>query len=108
MAEKNACFNIFPSIEFVLLMRFLLKSLTHKLCLLQAPARTTYVRYIIPIPISVCSIFMCQNNGMAASVGLSKVYLHSVFGIFNVRTDVDACDCTRGLYGHRKRVRTES
>ena len=28
-----------------------------------------------------------------------------VFGIFNVRTDADACaDFTRGLYGHRKRV----
>ena len=26
------------------------------------------------------------------------------FGIFNVYTDVDACDCTRGLYGHPKKV----
>ena len=25
-----------------------------------------------------------------------------MFAIFNVRTDVDVCDCTRGLYGHRK------
>ena len=25
-----------------------------------------------------------------------------VFGIFNVRADVDACDCTQWLYGHRK------
>ena len=25
------------------------------------------------------------------------------FGIFNVRKDVDAWDCTRGLYGHPKR-----
>ena len=31
-----------------------------------------------------------------------------VFGNFNVCTDVDACDCTQGLYGHRKRVCTES
>ena len=31
-----------------------------------------------------------------------------VFGIFNVRFDVDACDFTRGLYGHRKRVCTGS
>ena len=30
------------------------------------------------------------------------------FGIFNVRTDVNDCDCTRGLYGHRKRVCTGS
>ena len=27
-----------------------------------------------------------------------------VFGMFKVRTDADACDCTRGLYGHRTRV----
>ena len=31
-----------------------------------------------------------------------------VFRIFNVCTDVDACDCTWGLHGHRKRVCTES
>ena len=33
-----------------------------------------------------------------------------VFGIFNMHADVDACNCTRGLYGHRKtkRVCTES
>ena len=28
----------------------------------------------------------------------------SVFEIANVRTGVDACDCIRGLYGHRNRV----
>ena len=48
-----------------------------------------------PIPVGVCSIFMCPTNGMAASVW-----------IFNVYTDVDACDCTRGLYGHREGVCT--
>ena len=31
-----------------------------------------------------------------------------MFVICNVRTDVDACDCTRGLYGHRRRVCTGS
>ena len=31
-----------------------------------------------------------------------------VFGIFNLHTDLNACDCTRGLYGHLKRVCTES
>ena len=31
-----------------------------------------------------------------------------VFGIFHVRTDVDACDCTRGLYGDRNKVCTGS
>ena len=32
----------------------------------------------------------------------------SGFGIFLVRTSVDACNYTRGLYGHRKRVCTGS
>ena len=31
-----------------------------------------------------------------------------VFVIFIVRPDVDACDCTRKLYGHHKRVCTGS
>ena len=31
-----------------------------------------------------------------------------VFQIFDVCTDVYACDCTWGLYGHHKRVCTES
>ena len=30
------------------------------------------------------------------------------YGIFNVRKDVNACDCTTGMYGHHKRVCTES
>ena len=37
----------------------------------------------------------------------AKVWL-PVLGSFNVHTDVNACDCTRGLYGHRKRVGTKS
>jgi len=32
----------------------------------------------------------------------------SVFGVFNVYTDVDACVCIRWLYGHRKRLCTGS
>ena len=39
----------------------------------------------LPIPIGVCSMFMCSNNGMAARVW-----------DFYVRTDADACDCTQG------------
>ena len=31
-----------------------------------------------------------------------------LFVIFNMRTDVDACDRTRGLYGHRDRICTGS
>ena len=58
---------------------------------------TAATRAVLPIPVSVCSNCLCLNSGMAARVW-----------IFNVRTDVDACDCTRGLYGHRKRVCTGS
>ena len=43
----------------------------------------------------VCSIFLCPNNAMASSVWDC-----------NVRIDVDACDCTRGLYGHHEKVCT--
>ena len=54
-------------------------------------------RAALPIPINVCSMFVCLNNGTAASFFISNVY-----------TDVDACDCTRGLYGHCERVCTRS
>ena len=48
--------------------------------------------------LSVCAVFPCVQT---------MVWL-PVFGIVNVRTDVDTYDCTRGLYGHRKRVCSES
>ena len=48
--------------------------------------------------LTVCAVFSCVQT---------KIWL-LVLGIFNVRTDVNACDCTRGLCGHRKRVCTES
>ena len=52
-----------------------------------------------PAFLSVSTVFSCVQT---------MVWMPR-FGIFNVRTDADACDCTRGLYGHRKRrVRTES
>ena len=43
--------------------------------------------------VSVCGIFVCPNNGMASSVW-----------DFLTCTDVDACDCTRELYGHHKNL----
>ena len=48
--------------------------------------------------LSVCAVFSCVQT----MVRLPK------FGIVHVRTDVDACDRTRGLYGYSKRVCTES
>ena len=58
---------------------------------------TVDARAALPIPVSVCGISVYQT----------MVWL-PVFGICNVRTAVDACNCTRGLYGHRKRVCTGS
>ena len=57
---------------------------------------TAAARAALPIPNSACGIFVCPNKGMAANAWDLK------------RAHVNACDCTRGLYGHRKRVCTES
>ena len=46
----------------------------------------------------MCAVFFCVQT---------MLWLPA-FGIFNVRTDADACNCTQGLYGHRKRVCTGS
>ena len=54
---------------------------------------TASARAALPTPISVCSIFVCSNTGMTASVR-----------DFNVCTDVDACDLDTGAV----RVCTES
>ena len=45
----------------------------------------------------MCAVFFCVQT---------MLWL-PVFAIFNVHTDVDACDFTRGLYGHCKRVCTQ-
>ena len=59
----------------------------------QLPFRgTAAARTVLPIPISMCAVF----SRVQIMVWLP------LFGIFNVRTDVEACDCTRGLYGHRE------
>ena len=54
-------------------------------------------RAVLPIPNNACGIFMCQNKDMSANDW-----------DFNVHTDINACNCTQGLYGHWKRVCTES
>jgi len=48
--------------------------------------------------LSVCVGFLCVQT---------MVWLPA-FGILNVHTGVDACNCTQGLYRCRKRVCTES
>ena len=51
---------------------------------------TAAARAALPIPIGVCSVFVCPDS----------VWL-ALLGILNLPTDVEACDCTRGLYGKR-------
>ena len=58
---------------------------------------TAAARTELPIPVSVCSMSVCPNNGRL-----------SVFGVVNVHTDVNACDCTWRLCKHCKRVFAES
>ena len=64
--------------------------------------RQTAARAALPTVTSECGVFSCVyiNNSMAANVWDDF--------FFNARTDVDACDCTRGLCGHRERVCTDS
>ena len=57
----------------------------------------------------------CQCLQHCLFLSACVVFLHvqtmvwlPVFGIMNVHTDVDACDCTRGLHEHSKRVFTGS
>ena len=52
----------------------------------------------LPIAVSVCSIYLFIQT---------TIWLQ-VLGIFNVHTDVEACECQRGLYRRRKRVCTEN
>ena len=70
------------------------------------------------------SLSFARNSGLLAWIGHSSwkrsavhfykyvQYFHvskqsygcQCLGFLNVHTDVDACDCTRGLCGHRKRI----
>ena len=54
---------------------------------------------VLPIPTSVCvsAVFSCVQMTVLPDVW-----------IFNMHVDVGVCDCTQGLYGHQKRVCTES
>ena len=49
-----------------------------------------------------CPLRQMQVALPAYGTAATKAALPVVFGIVNVRRHVDACDCTRGLYGHRK------
>ena len=46
----------------------------------------------------------CFAKRFALYKGYPLLSILPLFGSFNVRADVDASDCTQGLYGHRIRV----
>ena len=48
----------------------------------------------------VCAVF--------SRVRVRTIIIMATTWIFHVRADVEACNCARGLYGRRKRVRTAS
>ena len=72
---------------------------------------TPYGKFGSPYPgkaIAAASAALPIPNSRAAfSCVQTKAWL-PMLGIFNVRTDINTCDCTRGLYRHRKRVCIES
>ena len=65
-------------------------------CFSRGKPAATKSRYPI---YGACRVFECFNN---------PSYYDMDYRAFNVCTDVDACDCTRRVYGHRKGVNTES
>ena len=75
------------SSSFLLLFSFSFLSTSLSL-VVKSGRLTAAARAALPIPIGVCSIITCPNNDMGWV---------PVLGMSNVRTDVDACDCTQGL-----------
>ena len=67
---------------------------------------TTIIKLIIFVAYGACWVCLCCHNPPNSDMD---------YRIFNVRTNVKACDCMQmhanaivGVYGHRKRVCTES
>ena len=89
---------------FILFLCFIFIFLITALSLVRNSGRLYRVRYAQQPQeerhpfLPVCAVFTCVRT---------MAWL-PVFGLFNVRTDVDTCDCTRGLYGHRERVCSEN
>ena len=67
---------------------------------------TTAARALLPAFTSVCSVFMCPNNSIAASVCQKSQTLATIplFGSSDMCTDVNACYCTWGLRKHHSRL----
>ena len=85
--EKNPeCVLVAKSLSFFFLLKKFSLSLAGNSGKVQQPQEQRY-----PF-LSVCAVFSCIQT---------TVWL-PVFGNLNVRTYTDACDCTRGMYGHCK------
>ena len=102
--HKTAAFTRFANHLTRLVFLFFL-NINSSLSLAQSSGRLTRVRHSSCksnaiwqlVPVQCVQYF--PNNGTAAA---------PMFGVFDVCTDADASDCTKGLYGHRKRVCTDS
>ena len=53
----------------------------------------------VTVPNLLCVLGVCFHNPRSSDTD---------HRIFNVRTDTNACECPRGVFGHRKRVCTEN
>ena len=65
-------------------------------CFSRGKAAATELRYPT---YCACWMFLCFHNPSDSGMD---------YKIFNVHTDIDACDCTRGMYGRRRKDCTES
>ena len=81
---RKAGTYVYYSLDFISFLSF---GFDNSLCLAGNSGRLTSA-----IPVS--AVFPCVQTLLQLPV----------FGIFNVRTDVDAYNCTPGLYGHRKNL----
>ena len=60
---------------------------------------TAIIQLIIFVAYSACWVCLCCHNPLNSDMD---------YRTFIVRTDVNACNCMQGVYGHWKRVCTES
>ena len=78
---------------------------------LSVSAVCSCVRTVVRLSVSAVCSFVRTVVRLSVSAVCScvrTVLWLPVFEIFNVSTDVEVRDSTQGLYGHRKRVCTES
>ena len=97
-AKRKSFFFFFFSFLFFLTTGWNFRDFSHGKFELFSPGKASCDRVALPMLRSILGVF---------SVSLVHRTLTWTTGPFNVRADVNACDCT-GWYGHRKRACSES